>query len=104
MGSKAVTTVYAGSSPPAVPVPEAAVSAVPPRTVSPGEPSTIRASARACGSRPAGSSRSRATANRSDEVSTPVTAAPREAAISRASPEPQPRPSSRAPDPTSNRS
>ncbi len=55
-------------------------------------------------SRSSGSSRSRARASRSDEVSTPVIAAPREAAISRASPEPQPRPSSRVAGPTSSRS
>ena len=63
-----------------------------------GQPG-LPARARPCPTR-SGSSRSRARASRSGKASsTPVTAAPREAAISRASPEPQPRPSSRVPGP-----
>lgn len=93
MGSNAVTSVYAGESAPAA------------AARSPGEPSTSRASPRARVPHASGSSRCRARASRSwEEDSTPVTAAPLDAAISRASPLPQPRPSSRVPAPISTRS
>lgn len=66
--------------------------------------SLARGSVRPGSASPSAHRRARARASRSWSVSTPVTRAPREAAISSASPEPQPRESIRVPPATSRRS
>src|ERR1044072_535389 len=94
IGSKAVTRLYAGA--PEAPAAPAASS---------GVPSMTRASARPRAPQDSGTSLSRARHPLSgDFPSMPVTVAPREAAINSASPEPQPSPSTRVPEPTSSRS